>query len=52
MGTVAPSGTVSVKEGDDISITCTPDTNYMTDKVFLNSNSVSFSNNTYTLTNV
>lgn len=52
MGTVAPSGTVSVKEGSSISITCTPDTNYMTDKVFLNSNSVSFSNNTYTLTNI
>ena len=52
MGSVAPSGTVSVKEGNSISITCTPDTNYITDKIFLNSNSVSFSNNTYTLSNV
>lgn len=52
MGVVSPSGTVKVKEGGNITITCTPDTNYQTDKIFLNSNSISFSNDTYTLNNI
>jgi len=41
-----------VKEGQSLTLVCTPDTNYITDKIFINSQSVSFSNNTYTLSNI
>lgn len=52
MGSVSPSGVVKVKEGGNVTITCTPDTNYEVNKIFLNSNSVTFSGNTYTLNNI
>ena len=52
MGNVVPSGVIKVKEGGNLSITCSPETNYITDKIFLNSQSISFSNDTYTLSNI
>ena len=52
MGNVSPIGTVSVKEGQSLTITGTPDTNYLVDKVFLNSVSTSFSGNSFTVSNV
>ena len=51
-GAVDKMGTNIVKEGQSLTIVCTPNTNYITDKIFVNSNSVSFNNNTYTLSNV
>lgn len=52
MGVVSPSGTIPIKEGNNLTIACTPDTNYITDKVFLNSQSVTFTNNEFTLSNI
>ena len=52
MGNISPSGTISVKEGGSVTITGTADTNYEMDKVFLNSTSVTFSGNSYTLSNI
>lgn len=52
MGNVSPIGTVSIKEGQSLTITGTPDTNYLVDKVFLNSVSTAFSNNSFTISNV
>lgn len=51
-GAVDKMGVNVVKEGQSLTLVCTPNTNYITDKIFVNSNSVSFSNNTYTLSNV
>ena len=52
MGTINPSGAITVKEGGSLTITGTPETNYLVDKVFLNSISTSFSGNSFTLSNV
>ena len=52
MGTISPSGTITVKEGGSITITGTPETNYLVDKVFLNSVSTSFTGNSFTLSNI
>jgi len=52
MGTINPSGAIQVKEGENLTITGTGDTNYSVDKIFLNSVSVAFSNNSYTLSNI
>lgn len=51
-GSVDKGGQNIVKQGNNLVINCTPDTNYITDKIFVNSQSVNFTNNTYTLSNV
>lgn len=51
-GVVDKIGENIVKQGNSLSFNCTPDVNYITDKIFVNSNSVNFSNDTYTLSNV
>ena len=51
-GVVDKIGENIVKQGNSLVLNCTPDTNYITDKIFVNSNSVTFSNDTYTLSNV
>lgn len=51
-GVVDKIGENIVKQGNNLSFNCTPDVNYITDKIFVNSNSVNFSNDTYTLSNV
>lgn len=52
MGSISVPQSNTVKQGNNLTITCTPDTNYQVDKIFVNSQSVSFSGNTYTLSNV
>ena len=51
-GAVDKMGANLVKQGNSLTINCTPNTNYIVDKIFVNSNSVSFTNNSYTLSNV
>ena len=51
-GSVDKLGENIVKQGNDLVINCTPNTNYITDKIFVNSNSVSFTGDTYTLSNI
>lgn len=51
-GVVDKIGENIVKQGNSLTLNCTPDVNYITDKIFVNSNSVSFSNNTFTLSNI
>lgn len=51
-GVIDKDGEHLIKQGQDFTIDCTPDTNYITDKIFVNSNSVTFNNNTYTLSNI
>ena len=51
-GVVDKIGENIVKQGGNLNFNCTPDVNYITDKIFVNSNSVNFSNNTYTLSNI
>ena len=51
-GAVDKLGLNVVKQGNDLTIHCTPNTNYITDKIFVNSNSVTFTNDTYTLSNI
>ena len=51
-GVVDKIGENIVKQGNNLILNCSPDVNYITDKIFVNSNSVNFSNNTYTLENV
>lgn len=51
-GVTDKNGTNLVKQGNNLVLTCTPETNYITDTIYVNSVPVSFSGNTYTLTNV
>lgn len=52
MGSVSVPGVNSVAEGGSLTITCSPQTNYSTSKIFVNGESVSFNGNSYTLSNV
>lgn len=52
MGAISPAGEVVVKEGGSITVNCTPDTNYITGKIFVNSVSQSFSNDSITVSNI
>ena len=51
-GSVDKLGINNIRQGRDITITCTPATNYITDTIYLNSNPTTFSGNTYTLSNI
>jgi len=51
-GVVDKIGENIVKQGNNLTLNSTTDVNYITDKIFVNSNSVSFSNNTFTLSNI
>lgn len=52
MGSISPEGAISVKEGGSITITGAGETNYNIKKIFVNSSSVEFSGNSYTLSNI
>lgn len=52
MGSITNSGVNSVAEGGSLTITCSPQTNYSTYKIFVNSEPVTFSGNSYTVSNV
>ncbi len=50
-GSISPSGTVEVKEGDDLTFTITPDAGYKIDKIIVDGNVVE-TVNSYTFENV
>lgn len=52
MGSLDSTGAQYLKEGSSFTINCTPDINYAVDKIFVNSESVAFSGNSYTVTNI
>lgn len=52
MGSVTPAGTQTVKEGATVIITCTPDTNYDLDSIYVNSVPQVFSGSTFTISDI
>jgi VCBS repeat-containing protein len=51
-GDISPAGDVFVTQGEDVSFTITPDTDYVIDQLLLDDIAQSFEGNTYILTNV
>ena len=51
-GTVSPAGTTAVTEGDSFTLTITPDAGYRVESVVVNGETVTVTDNTYTLDSV